>query len=199
MTGNWRPYAASISTWWLLYLTIALRGRELTQSWKLVGGPMVPWYIVCASPQNTSVKSVGRCQLVSSWESSGCVGFPFSALALMWAGILGGRVGESCVRLAEALRIWEVKEKPRRRTRSSRKKSRNDRRACMFAYAYLYMVGGWSRGPCKDLCLPRPFMLCFEPSRELFFEFANIHVYFVKVSWKLDILNHHCTGLYNVI
>ena len=60
---------------------------------KLVGGPMVPWYIVCASPQNTSVKSVGHCQLVSSWESSGCVGFPFSALALMWAGILGGRVG----------------------------------------------------------------------------------------------------------
>ena len=78
---------------------------------KLVGGPMVPWYIVCASPQNTSVKSVGHCQLVSSWESSGCVGFPFSALALMWAGILGGRVGESCVRLAEALRIWEVHKK----------------------------------------------------------------------------------------
>ena len=109
MTGNWRSYAASISTWWLLYLTIALRGRELTQE---IGGRSHGSMIyVCASPQNTSVKSVGHCQLVSSWESSGCVGFPFSALPLMWAGILGGRVGESCVWLAEALRIWEVHQK----------------------------------------------------------------------------------------
>ena len=40
MTGNWRSYAASISTWWLLYLTIALRGREIDPGnwWE------VPWF-----------------------------------------------------------------------------------------------------------------------------------------------------------
>lgn len=53
MTGNWRSYAASISTWWLLYLTIALRGREIDPELEIGGrshGSMI--YCLCQSAKH---------------------------------------------------------------------------------------------------------------------------------------------------
>ena len=47
--------------------------------------------------------------------------------------------------------------------------------------------GRWSKGLSEELWLPRPFMLCFEPLRELFFELAKVNVYFLNVSPKSDI------------
>ena len=42
-----------------------------------------------------------------------------------------------------------------------------------FLYVFDCSCGDRSKGPCKEFELRRPFMLCWEPSRKFFCEFAT--------------------------
>ena len=50
----------------------------------------------------------------------------------------------------------------------------------LFSPLFLYNYGDRSKVPCKEFLLRRPFMLCWEPSRKFFFEFAKVTCLFAK-------------------
>ena len=58
----------------------------------------------------------------------------------------------------------------------------------IYTYHIYLLYGGWSKGPCKESCLRRSFIWCFETSPKFFFEFAKVTFYLAKASRKLGII-----------